>query len=160
MNIDSSRLDGVIQLLERYHTKILYLCEDVPAAVRQEPSLPDGWSIKDVLAHLAAWNWRYVFLLVAAQNRDWPLKARPDVEGLNHEFYQERLDWSWAEAETDFRRSHQALTRAIEQLPQERKESALVQQTIIKGAAGHYLVHLSDLERWHRDSVVPLTKRL
>ena len=132
--------------------------ETRPPAALVKPALPEGWSVKDMVAHLAAWEWRCVSLLIAAYNTDWPLKARPDVEGLTREFYQERKEWRWAEAETDFRRAHRALIQTVEQLPPKRRENILVQQTIVKEALKHYLRHLPDLKRWHEKTVAPLIK--
>jgi len=99
------------------------------------------------LAHLAAWNWRCVFLLDAARNTDWPLKAEPDVEGLSREFYKERQHWSWLEVQTDFCRAHQALIRTLQELPVERQDNPLILKTVGDEALKHYINRLPTLKR-------------
>src|SRR4051812_25141073 len=55
------------------------------------PQLPDQWSIKDVIAHLRAWQQRSIARLEAAQlNREpefpqWPEGLDPEVDGEPHD---------------------------------------------------------------------------
>jgi hypothetical protein len=133
------------------YEKIIQICQDAPVAAIIEPIQPDGWSIKDILAHLAAWNWRCASLVDAARNTDWPLKAEPDVAGLTQEFYRERQHWSWPEVEIDFCRAHQALMRTLQELPPERQDNPLILRTVAEEALKYYLNYLPRLEHWHRE---------
>ena len=143
-------LEATIEKIEKSYAQILRLYRSVPVTALIEPTLANGWSVKDTLAHIAAWEWRCASLLNAAHQTDVPLKAMPDVDALNREFYQERQEWSWAEVGDDFRQAHQALLAAIKELPPERLNDAIVQQAIAEETWEHYAEHLPHLERWHR----------
>ncbi len=140
----------IIDQIERGYAQLVRLYRSVPIKELSEPILANGWSVKDTLAHIAAWEWRCASLLSESHRTDLPLKAIPDVDALNREFYQERQEWGWAEVEDDFRQAHQALIKAIRELPVERLTSAIVQQTIAEETWQHYAEHVSDLERWHK----------
>ena len=142
--------EATIEKIEKSYAQILRLYRSVPVTALIEPILANGWSVKDTLAHIAAWEWRCASLLNAAHQTNVPLKAMPDVDALNREFYQERQEWSWAEVGDDFRQAHQALLAAIKELPPERLNDAIVQQTIAEETWEHYAEHLPDSERWHR----------
>ncbi|MBI1877560.1 MAG: ClbS/DfsB family four-helix bundle protein [Chloroflexi bacterium] len=146
-------LEAIIEKIEHSYTQILRLYRSVPITALIEPALANGWSVKDTLAHIAAWEWRCASLLNEAHRTDGPLKAMPDVDALNREFYQERQEWSWAEVETDFRQAHETMLAAIRQLPPERLKSEVVRQTIAEETWEHYAEHLLDLERWHKQVV-------
>ncbi len=143
-------LEATIEKIEKSYAQILRLYRSVPVTALIEPILANGWSVKDTLAHIAAWEWRCASLLNAAHQTNVPLKAMPDVDALNREFYQERQEWSWAEVGEDFRQAHQALLAAIKELPPERLNDAIVQQTIAEETWEHYTEHLPHLERWHK----------
>lgn len=142
--------EAIIDKIESSYSQIVRLCHSVPVTELLEPVLSNGWSVKDTLAHLAAWEWRCVFLLREAYDTDTPFKASPDVEALNREIYQERQEWSWEEVENDFRGAHKALLTAIRGLPPQRLQAAIVQQSIAEETWEHYQEHLPDLERWHK----------
>lgn len=143
-------LEATIEKIEKSYAQILRLYRSVPVTALLEPTLANGWSVKDTLAHIAAWEWRCASLLNAAHQTDVPLKAMPDIDALNREFYQERQEWSWAEVGDDFRQAHQALLAAIKELPPERLNDAIVQQAIAEETWEHYAEHVPHLERWHK----------
>jgi hypothetical protein len=140
----------IIEKNEIGYTQLVRLYRSVPITALIEPALPNGWSVKDTLAHIAAWEWRCASLLSEAHQTDLPLKAIPDVEALNREIQQERRKWSWIEVEAEFRQAHETLLGVIRELPSKRLNHRLVQQTIAEETWEHYAEHLPDLERWHR----------
>ncbi len=146
----AASLEGNTEKIESSYARILRLYRSVPITTLIEPALSNGWSVKDTLAHIAFWEWRCASLLNESHQTDAPLKAMPDVDALNRETYQERQEWSWGEVETDFRQAHEALLTAIQELPPDRLDDAIVQQTIAEETWEHYAEHLPDLERWHK----------
>ena len=44
----------IVRRVEAGYTEILALCQNVPDPALIEPSLPNGWSMKDTVAHVAA----------------------------------------------------------------------------------------------------------
>lgn len=146
-------LEATLEKIERGYSQLVRLYRSVPVTVLIEPALANGWSVKDMLGHIAAWEWRCASLLNESHQTDLPLKAIPDIEALNQESYQERQEWSWTEVEEDFRQAHAALLSAIQELPPQRLSAAIVQQTIAIDTWEHYAKHLPDLERWHKQIV-------
>lgn len=142
--------EALIEKIEQGYTQLVRLYRSVPVTDLLEPTLANGWSVKDVLSHIAAWEWRCASLLNESHQSDLPLRALPDVEALNHEFFQERQEWSWAEVEDDFRQAHQTMLTAIRAIPPVRLTSKIVQQSIAEETWEHYAEHLPDLERWHK----------
>lgn len=141
-------LETIIEKIDNSYDKILKLYRSVPVTDLLEPTLPNGWAIKDMLAHIAAWEWRCAGLLSQARETDMPLRANPDVDALNQEIYQDRQAWHWEDVELDLRESHQALIEAIRDLPPERLNDTIIQETIAEETWQHYEEHLADLQQW------------
>ena len=146
----SPNVKEIFDKIEFGYNEIIRLYRSVPVTAVLEDSLPNGWSVKDVLAHIAAWEWRCASLLEASHDTKALLKAQPDVEALNREIYEERKEWGWEEVEYDFRAAHQTLLEAIRQLPPQQLDDEFVQRTIADETWEHYDEHLDDLRRWHQ----------
>lgn len=140
----------VLAKIAQGHNEIQRLYHSVPVAELLAPVLANGWSIKDLLAHIAAWEWRCAGLLNQAHDSDLPLRAMPDVDALNLEIYQERREWNWAAVENDFRAAHAALIAAIQAVPAARLADQLIQQTIAEETWLHYEEHLPQLREWQQ----------
>ena len=77
------------------------------------PALPENWSVKDVIAHLRAWQQRSVARLEAAQlDREpayprWPAQFDPEAEGQPHDLnawlYQQSRGQPWPSVHADWR---------------------------------------------------------
>src|SRR5436190_2527934 len=69
-----------------------------------------GWSIKDMLAHIASWHHRLLKWLEAAVQNEEPAISGPDnveeMDKLNAQFYQENKSRSLDEVLADFRTSY------------------------------------------------------
>ncbi len=146
----NSTPEVMIEKIENSYTRLVRLYRSVPVTKLIEPVLLNGWSVKDTLAHIAAWEWRCASLLNQSHHTDLPLKAKPDVDALNRESYQERQEWGWEEVETDFRQAHQTLLEAIRALPAGRLNDRFIQQSIAEETWEHYEEHLPELEQWHK----------
>jgi hypothetical protein len=141
--------EEIIEKIEIGYNEIIRLYRSVPVTAVVEDSLPNNWSVKDVLGHIAAWEWRCASLLEASHATKALLKAQPDVFALNREIYEERKEWNWEEVEYDFRAAHHTLLEAIRHLPPEQLNDEFVQRTIAEETWEHYAEHLDDLKRWH-----------
>lgn len=149
MNNHTSEL--MIKRIQSKYERILHLYQGVPLAALWEPVMPDEWSVKDTVAHLAAWVWRCAFLLGQSREINGLLRTTPDRAALNEEFYQERNSWDWTRVEIDFRRAHWTLFDTIRTLPADRLSDPIVQKTIARETWEHYDEHLPDLENWYTE---------
>ena len=150
MKIMETTTEAIINRIEQSYADIVRLYRSVPVTAVEQPGLPNGWSVKDLLGHIAAWEWRCAALLEASHNTNAPLQAEPDVDALNQEVYAERQAWGWEDVEYDFRAAHQAVLEAIRHLPQERLNEDFVRQSIAGETWEHYAEHLADLQHWHK----------
>ena len=141
---------GIIDKIQSGYAEIIRLYQSVPLTAVEKENLPNGWSVKDVIAHLAAWEWRCASVLRESHTTNAPLKAEPDVDALNREIYEERKDWGWEEVEYDFRAAHRAMLEAIRGLPAERLNDSFVHDAIAGETWEHYAEHLPELRRWHK----------
>ena len=145
--------EALINRIEASYDNILRLYRSVPVTALLEPVFANGWSVKDLLAHIAAWEWRCAGMLTQALESNMPFHGSPDVDALNEEILQERKEWNWEDVNSDFREAHQALITAIRALPPERLDDEVVQKTIAEETWDHYEEHLPGLEFWHREVV-------
>jgi hypothetical protein len=144
-------VEAVLDRIEEHYADLRRLYRRVPVTQLVEPDLPNGWSVKDLVTHLAAWEWRCALLLEQLDGpSNAPLQAEPDVEALNQEVFEERKSWGWDEVEDDARAAHRALVKAIRQLSSEQCNDPIVYETIAADTWEHYGAHLADLRSWHR----------
>lgn len=150
INVTESTAETIIENIEHSYAEIVRLYHSVPVTALETSALANGWSVKDLLAHIAAWEWRCASLLKASHTTDTPLKAEPDVNALNQEIYRERQAWDWEDVEYDFRAAHRAVLDAIREFPPNRLAQDIVQQSIAAETWKHYTEHLPDLQRWRK----------
>lgn len=95
-----------------------------------EPRLPENWSIKDVIAHLHAWQQRTVARLEAAQLGTvepaypaWPDQLDPEEEGQPHDLnawlYAQTRDQSWLDVQGNWRTTFQRVLDLAEAIPED-----------------------------------------
>jgi hypothetical protein len=90
----------------------------------EEPGVAGAWSIKDIVAHLAAWRRRTVGRLEAAARsqpepaHEWPADLKEDDE-INAWFHERDRKKSVREVLSESRRVFEQLVAAIKKLPQD-----------------------------------------
>ena len=147
----------ILNKIEESYADLVRLYRTAPASWLIAPALPGDRSMKDLVGHLAAWEWRCALLLEQATTSSNPLKAEPDVDALNQEIFDERSQWSWEEVDEDSRAAHRALIKAIKNLPDERLSDPVVYNAIAVDTWDHYIKHLPDIQVW-RDQL-PMMKK-
>lgn len=142
--------EGIVEKIEESYTDLVRLYRIAPVSWLVDPVLPNGWSVKDIVAHLAAWEWRCAALLEQADVSNAPLQAEPDVDALNQETFEERRLWGWEEVDDDARAAHRALLKAIKKMPTERLKDPVVYNAIAAETWEHYVEHLPAVQIWHQ----------
>lgn len=90
----------------------------------EQPGVAGEWSVKDVVAHLAAWRRRTVGRLAAVARGEpepappWPAHLQEDDE-INAWFHRQDRDRSVKETLAESRRVFEGLAAAVAALPQE-----------------------------------------
>jgi hypothetical protein len=93
------------------------------------PQLPDDWSIKDVIAHLRAWQQRSIARLEAAlrggapEYPAWPEQFDPEMEGQPHDLnawlYAKDRDQPWPSAHRNWREGFLRFLELGEAIPEQ-----------------------------------------
>jgi len=136
-----------------------------------EPALEDGWSVKDVLAHISAWE----KICMALVRNNEPIQAPPpgetspsepsgaeeqrQTDAINDKVYQDNRDRPLADVVADAQRSYTDVVVMVEAMSQEQLEtplggpqfagqSPLVGELIGGNSDGHYREHIEQIARW------------
>jgi hypothetical protein len=111
-----------------------------PAATRH-----DGWSLKDVISHIAAWQ-RYSSNRLAAIGRGQPDPGPPATDAFNEQAREEGRLRSWQDVRADAERVHEAFLATIEALSQEAltRDEGLGAFVISVNGVEHYEEHVPD----------------
>lgn len=98
--------------------RLLATVATVAEADREQPGACEGWSVKDLLAHLSAWH--SLFLTWEAEGSAGGTPAMPapgytwtDTPALNAAIYEKTAGDSWAEVNSRLRTSHAQVITVI-----------------------------------------------
>jgi hypothetical protein len=111
-----------------------------PAATRA-----DGWSLKDVISHIAAWQ-RYSSGRLAALGRRHPDPGPPETDAFNEQAREDALPCSWQVVRADAERAHDAFLATVETLSPEAltRHDGLAAFIVTVNGVEHYEEHLPD----------------
>ncbi len=119
------------------------------------------WSIKDILAHITAWQDRLLAWLHAARHNEEPTISGPDSEEemdrLNEQFYKENRSRPLADVLGDFRSSYLQIVEAVQAMPEEDLidphrfawlNGDSLRQLVAGDTYDHYEEHRQQIEEW------------
>ena len=126
-----------------------------------ESGVEAAWSIKDILAHIAAWE-RLAFDRIHAARTGEALKfplirGDTDVDAFNSQVYQKNKDLSLTDILAEFRASHRSFRSQIETLDDDFLTSPLpfdwagkltARVLISANTHWHYTEHLESITKW------------
>ncbi len=120
MNMKQHILAALGEVFTRWEACLAGLTEEQIAT----PGLPSGLSVKDVIAHLRAWQQRSLARIEAARLDQepefpkWPAELDPDGEGdtdrINAWIYAAHQEQTWAEVHQRWRAGFQLFLEAAE----------------------------------------------
>jgi hypothetical protein len=121
----------------------------------------DGWSIKDMLAHISSWHHRLLTWLDAAIRNVEPAISGPDnveeMDALNAQFYLENKSRPLDEVLTDFRTTHQQIMDIIQVMREEDlispqrfawTQGSPLWQLVAGDTYEHYQEHRKQIQEW------------
>jgi hypothetical protein len=119
------------------------------------------WSIKDILAHITAWQDRLLAWLHAARHNEEPTISGPDSEEemdrLNEQFYKENRSRPLADVLGGFRSSYLQIVEAVQAMPEEDLidphrfawlNGDSLRQLVAGDTYDHYEEHRQQIEEW------------
>jgi len=111
----------------------------------------DTWSVKDILAHIAAWL-REGARMLEGLARGELVKAESlneDVDVRNARFVEEWHDASVGEVQTELHTAKDAFIRAMRALPQERfAEGEAARRIVYEVGMDHFMEHARQIWKW------------
>ena len=120
-----------------------------------------GWSIKDMLAHIASWHHRLLAWLDAAVRNQEPTISGPDnveeMNALNAQFYQENKSRPLDEVLADFLITHQQIMDIVQAMPEEDlmsthrfawSQGKPLWHLIAGDTYEHYREHIAQIQEW------------
>ena len=115
-----------------------------------EPGVEGEWSVKDILAHIVAWEGWMIRWTGQLQNGESPLDPTPaetwdDVDRMNAENHERNRERILDDVRADFRRSYADACALVESLPEE----ALQQEHPDTWPHGHLWQGVAANTCWH-----------
>ena len=120
-----------------------------------------GWSIKDILAHIASWHHRLLMWLDAAVRNEEPTISGPDnveeMDALNAQFYQKNKSRPLDEVLADFLTTHQQIMDIVQAMPEDDlmsphrfawSQGKPLWHFIAGDTFEHYQEHLAQIQEW------------
>ena len=145
---DREQLDGILATLSAEQ-----MCQ---------ATLEHDWSVKDVLAHIAAWERRCVGWIQAGFRSEKPDKPeagyiQEDINKLNEKTFQENRNRSLDDVQSDYRQSYQQILAQVHALSEDditnpQRFTWTKGRTLVPYIAAntyeHYQEHIEQIQRW------------
>ncbi len=129
-----------------------------------EPGVENGWTVKDILAHITDWEIRMVAWIEESLRGEVPQRPAPgmswdDLDRLNQQTYLLHKDALLSEVSTDFHSSYQTALKTVESLT----EQDLVDPQRFAWREGDPMWHMVAANTWwhykeHNESIVEWLK--
>ena len=146
------------ELLERVHNahaKLVSALDGVSEEQATRTGLNPNWSIKDALAHVAAWEIEGVRVLSDIQAGTWkPQKFdQQSIDDFNARAVESRRSSSMSEVRAEFDEAHREMERAIETLlPDEVDESSPAYKFVEGTTFRHHAHHAAQIEKFRAEA--------
>lgn len=119
-----SKLD-LVESIKREHEALAQLLREIPQSRYREPGVwGDGWTIQDLVAHLAEWHGLFLTWHCSGQEGKPPQMPAPgykwnELSKLNRAIWARNHDRPWSEVEAEFSSTYSEVLRLVEGLPEE-----------------------------------------
>ena len=114
----------------------------------------DGWSVRDILAHVAGWHREMTPVLERIAKGERPLPegvSYDDADAWNAKFAAAHRNTPPGQMLEEVKASKEALIAAAKTVPEERFVEGRAAYRILSGtAAGHYREHIGPIREWRQ----------
>jgi hypothetical protein len=146
-----SKKDALLSELAAHYEELYSSVMGIPEEHLTRPLL-DGWSAKDILAHIAGWG-REIATMLERMAAGQPARAEgidySDVDGWNVRFVEAARHLSPGDVITEVHAAHDACVRAAEALPEERfAEGRTAERLLREWLIDHYDEHSAQIWAW------------
>lgn len=150
------------EYMEAKRGELLDTVGSLPPSRRETPGVQGLWSVKDILAHLAAWNNRLLRWIGESEQGLTPETPEPDyawerIDQLNHDTYLKSKDAGYDEALESFNASYAAILERLDGWRDEELNRVGMYDWCLGeplwvmigfNTFDHYRSHLAAIRRW------------
>lgn len=142
------------ELLERErgaHAALLSALEGLEEERASRVGVNPRWSVKDVLAHIAAWEAEAARVIADLRaGKSVPNFDKEAIDGFNAAAVEGRRARSLAELRDEYVQAHRVIREALEQLPEGADESSREYRLAEVVAVIHPTHHAAQIEEWKK----------
>ncbi len=153
--------DELIHQIETEWANLQSALDGLTEEQMHRPGVVGEWSIKDILAHITAWQTRLITTMFKAEKGFAPdtTEGGPTVDQMNEKFYQEMKDRSFEQVWDDFDSSHYQLLNRLKgwqekDLFDPQKFTWMKGNPFVEYIAGdsyeHYAEHAQQIREWRK----------
>lgn len=154
---------ALLAMIQAGYDQLEVLLATLDAGQMTIPDVNDSWSVKDHLAHLAAWQGYQAARMHGVLDGVEPPPLAPGLEdkdgvedAINEYLYQRYKDHPLSDVLAEFRSSYQRVLAATQALSWEalnapfpwNENGAPVGAYTLGNTAGHYALHQEIIQRW------------
>jgi uncharacterized protein (TIGR03083 family) len=147
--------DEVLAHMRRERATLDALVASLSEAQLVEPELEAGWSVKDVLAHIAAWEQLCVKWIREGRCDEGPF-TQESIDAFNQSIHEANRGRSPDAIREESRRSYAAIVETVEALPDDLDAAPAwapgrpLGEIISSNSDEHYREHIEQIEAWLR----------
>jgi hypothetical protein len=125
--------------------EFLDLVESLTGEQMEEPGyFPEGWSVKDLIAHIGSWQAETVQVLEQIRMGTFAGK-RVDVDAMNQEFYKANKDLPLFVVRAECWSARNRMLEEWNALPE---ISSDAEEWFVESGSNHYAEHVDRLREW------------
>jgi uncharacterized protein (TIGR03083 family) len=154
---DPRDLAALLRAVEDGRARLDALVARVPAARLAEPALHDGWSVKDVLAHVSYWEEQVAAHLDAAARGEPGPPGDEDFDAVNRRVREARRALPLETVRQDAARAYRGVLARLRALdgaaldapaPGAAAGAPTLRELVAGSTSDHYAEHADTLEAW------------
>jgi hypothetical protein len=161
-------LSDLLRVIKSERKNLEYLISQLSDSQKVQPGVVGNWSIKDVMAHIAAWEklaHDRINAALTGESLKYPVIEGDDfVDNFNHQVYEKNKDLSLEVVQDDFDRSYKEFLHQIQslddgtltrKLPFDWAGNRTVQILISANTHWHYVEHAESITNWIANLNIP-----
>ena len=159
-NIEKISKEELLENIRTWRAKLEETLDQLSDEQLQEPGLEGGWSVKDVMAHLAAWEQKMIAwakqYIGGTEPNDRP-QNDDDINAMNAQLHESNKGKSLEEVRTAFKESYPQAVALTESVPEDilmdsdrfpSRNGNPLWYMIAANTWWHYEEHNEDIQRW------------
>ncbi|MFX1513548.1 MAG: DinB family protein [Promethearchaeota archaeon] len=106
----------VLQFFKIDHQKLVDVLARLTSDQMVDSSILSTWTVKDIIAHISAWNWEVIKQVKEVLSDKKPWYADMTMEEFNEKEVKKRQNWPLKRILNEWKDSHDELIKCIENL--------------------------------------------